>query len=131
MHSQRSGVSKDDVMPCYKYKVGGRKRNEVEYQPPISLLTYLHPTQTYDENTSSKCNYRQRSTSSSPMSRHFDGLGRSAKKRPQKSFNREVQAAQVDSSQNIVAESRILQMLREAQKRDEAGMRQQNFRHYN
>ena len=30
-HSLRSAVSKDDVMPCYKYKVDGRKRNDVEY----------------------------------------------------------------------------------------------------
>ena len=28
-------------MPCYKYKVEGKKRNHVEYNPPVSLLTYL------------------------------------------------------------------------------------------
>ena len=28
-------------MPCYKYKVEGRKRNQVEYQAPVSLLSYL------------------------------------------------------------------------------------------
>jgi len=41
--SLKSAISKDDVMPCYKYKVDGRKRNDVEYQPPVSLMRYLHP----------------------------------------------------------------------------------------
>ena len=36
-------------MPCYKYKVEGRKRNDTEYQPPVSLLSYLHPVQRYDD----------------------------------------------------------------------------------
>ena len=44
-HSLRSAVGKDDLMPRYKYKVEGRKRNQVGHQPPVSLLTYLAPPQ--------------------------------------------------------------------------------------
>ena len=49
--SLRSVLSKDDVMPCYKYKVDGRKRNQVDYVPSVSLLTYLvnQPGQIQDQ----------------------------------------------------------------------------------
>ena len=50
----RSAVSKDDVMPCYKYKVDGRKRNQVEYQPPVSLMSFLAQQQPTDHQ-----NYQQ------------------------------------------------------------------------
>ena len=58
-------------MPCYKYKVEGRKRNHVEYQPPVSLMTYLDNPDRHgvDENSSAKGNRRLMSTSSSPVRR--------------------------------------------------------------
>lgn len=68
-HSLRSAVSKDDVMPCYKYKVDGRKRNDIEYQPIVSLMSYLQPVQVYDQQSSSACNDRGRGSggSTSPL----------------------------------------------------------------
>lgn len=59
-------------MPCYKHKVQGRKRNEAEYYPQTSLLTYLQPRQPplFDENASSVGNHRYHSTSSSPTRKY-------------------------------------------------------------
>ena len=42
-NSVKSAVSKDDVMPCYKYKVEGKKRVDVVHQPKPLTLGYLEP----------------------------------------------------------------------------------------